>query len=77
MEVLAHTIANGMVDVGGEITTEVSSSGGYDYAVEVTSSRTGPGQAELIGRIREQGTSDPVLELRADIDLPAPDAPDE
>ena len=55
MEVLAHTIASGMVEVGGEISTDVSSTGGYDYAVEVTSAPAGPGQAELIGRIREKG----------------------
>ena len=77
MEVLAHTIANGMVEVGGEISTEVSSSGGYDYSVEVTSAPVGPGQAELLGRIRQQGTRGPVLERRAEMDLPEPDAPDE
>ena len=76
INLLAQTIASGMVEVGGEIGTEVSSGGGYDYSVEVTSAPAGPGRIELVGRIREQGTSGPDLELRAEMDLPGPDGPE-
>lgn len=53
---LADAIARDVVEIGGEIKTDVASSGGYDYRVEVTSRLAGPGQAILRGEITDTQT---------------------
>ena len=59
---LADSIARELVEIGGEIKTDVTSSGGYEYRVEVTSRAAGPRQAILRGEITDTKTGESLHE---------------
>lgn len=72
MAFLADAITGGMVDVGGEVRTDVTSGGGHEYRVHVRSAPGGPGQVILTGRIHTLGTDQvEMLEERGEMDLPS------
>lgn len=76
IEFLGQAIAQGMLDVGGELEMELTSGLGIDYAVHVTSASAGEGVVELTGRIREAGTDGPVIEARAEMEVPDAGTPE-
>lgn len=76
IEFLGQAIAQGMVDVGGEVEMELTSGLGVDYAVHVTSAQAGQGIVELTGRIRVAGTDGPVMEAKAEMEVPDQGTPD-
>lgn len=71
MAFLADAITGGMVEVGGEVRTDVTSGAGHDYRVHVRSAPGQPGRASLTGRIHTLGTDQvEMLEERDEADLP-------
>ncbi len=82
MTFLAKTIAGGTVDIGGEIITDLTSSAGHDYHVEITSAPGEDGAIAITGRVTAIGTGtetetgtegDEVLETHAEFTRPVPD----
>ena len=62
VSMLADSIAMDLVEIGGEIKTDVTSSGGFEYHVEVTSRAAGPRQAILCGEIMDRNSGESLHE---------------
>ena len=62
VSMLADSIAMDLVEIGGEIKTDVTSSGGFEYHVEVTSRAAGPRQAILRGEITDRNSGESLHE---------------
>ena len=68
--VLAQTLTAGVVDVGGEIITDVTSSAGHEYHVVVKSKAGAPGKVMITGQLSLIGHPNaPVLQDRVEYSI--------
>ena len=75
---LAQAILSGTVDPGGEITTDLTSSGGRAYHVHVSSAVVGAKGVQIIGQITTTDTDPAVtMEQGASFERPDPEAADD
>ena len=72
MTFLADAITNAVVEVGGEVRTDVTSGAGHEYRVHVRSALGDGGRISLTGRIHTLGTEQvEMLEQRGEMEQPS------
>ena len=72
IEFLVRTIQQGVIEVGGEIRTDVTSEADRKYRVHVRSEKGQPGEAAILGRIQTLDQEQiQILEQRAVLELPS------
>ena len=72
MTFLADTLTSGMIAVGGEVRTDVTSGAGRAYRVHVRSAAAEDGRVDLVGRIHTLDQDQvEMIEERGEMELPA------